>query len=66
MWAFYEHWADIPQEMRDLLNEWELDDYLDEVGAGISAIRDSRGRCEGDQHDYSYLLLEEEEYLQVV
>lgn len=63
MWAFYEHWADIPQEMRDLLNEWELDDYLDEVGAGISAVRDSRGRCEGDQHDYSYLLLEEAEDL---
>ncbi len=63
MWAFYEHWADIPQEMRDLLNEWELDDYLDEVGAGISAIRDSKGRSEGDQHDYSFLLLEEAEEL---
>ncbi|HQG04466.1 MAG TPA: hypothetical protein PK838_09140, partial [Thermoleophilia bacterium] len=42
MWAFFEHWRDIPQSVRDQLNDWEMDDYLDEVGPGIAAIRDGR------------------------
>ena len=62
LWALYEHWRDIPQEIRDLLNEWELDDYLDEVGAGISAVLEGRAR-ESDQQDYTFLLLEEAEEL---
>ncbi len=62
LWAFYEHWADIPQETRDLLNEWELDDYLDEVGAGIEAIREHR-LTESNQNDYTFLLLHEAEEL---
>ncbi|HOT24476.1 MAG TPA: 4Fe-4S binding protein [Thermoleophilia bacterium] len=62
MWAFFEHWRDIPQSVRDQLNEWEMDDYLDEVGPGIAAIRDGRP-AESDQRDNTYLLLEEAEAL---
>ncbi len=62
LWAFYEHWADIPQEIRDQLNEWELDDYLDEVGAGITAILEHHSN-DSDQRDYTFLLLEEAEEL---
>jgi Pyruvate/2-oxoacid:ferredoxin oxidoreductase delta subunit len=62
LWAFYEHWADIPQKIRDLLNEWELDDYLDEVGAGISAVLENRA-IENGQQGYTFLLLQEAEQL---
>lgn len=62
LWALYEHWRDVPDEIRTRLNEWELDDYLEEVGAGITTIREGRSN-ESDQHDYSYLLLEEAEEL---
>lgn len=62
LWALYEHWADIPHEIRELLNEWELNFYLEEVGPGIKALADER--CEdSDQADYTYLLLEEAEEL---
>jgi Pyruvate/2-oxoacid:ferredoxin oxidoreductase delta subunit len=62
LWALYEHWADVPQEIRDLLNEWELNDYLAEVGAGIQAVLDNRLE-DSDQQDYTFLLLEEAEAL---
>ena len=62
LWALYEDWRDVPDEIRMLLNDWELDDYLDEVGAGIAAIREGRA-AESDQLDYTYLLLDEAEAL---
>ncbi len=62
IWALYEDWRDVPPEVRDLLNEWELEDYLEEVGAGIEAVREGRG-ADGDQQDYTFLLLDEAEAL---
>jgi Pyruvate/2-oxoacid:ferredoxin oxidoreductase delta subunit len=62
IWALYEDWRDVPSEVRDQLNEWELDDYLEEVGAGIQAVREGRN-AESDQQDYTYLLLAEAEEL---
>lgn len=62
IWALYEDWRDVPPAIRELLNAWELDDYLDEVGAGITAVREGRPD-ESDQLDYTYLLLEEAEEL---
>ncbi len=62
LWALFEDWRDIPAEVRRLLNEWELADYLDEVGAGVQAIL--AGRAAGsEQRDYTYLLLAEAEQL---
>ena len=62
LWALYEDWRDIPQSVRDELNVWELDDYLVEVGDGIASVREGRS-TEGDQQDYTFLLLEEAEEL---
>jgi Pyruvate/2-oxoacid:ferredoxin oxidoreductase delta subunit len=62
LWALYEDWRDVPAGIRDLLNEWELADYLVEVGEGIAAVRDGRN-ADGDQQDYTYLLLAEAEAL---
>jgi Pyruvate/2-oxoacid:ferredoxin oxidoreductase delta subunit len=62
LWALYEHWRDVPTDVRTLLNEWQLQVYLDDVGAGIRALRDGRPD-ESDQADYAYLLLDEAEAL---
>lgn len=62
IWALYEGWYDVPQEVRDQLNAWELDDYLEEVGAGIRAVREGRPD-DSDQRDYTFLLLDEAEAL---
>lgn len=59
-WAFFEHWADIPAEIRTQLNDWELSYYIEEVGPGIRALLDGHPE-ESDQGDYTYLLLEEAE-----
>ena len=50
------------RQIRDELNVWELDDYLVEVGDGIASVREGRN-AEGDQLDYTFLLLEEAEEL---
>ncbi len=62
LWALFEDWRDISPEIRRQLNEWELDDYLAEVGGGIAAVLAGE-TAQGDQRDYSYLLLHEAEQL---
>jgi len=62
IWALFEDWRDIPPEVRRQLNEWELDDYLDEVGAGIGAVLSGQTDS-SDQRDYTFLLLHEAEEL---
>ncbi len=62
LWALFEDWRDIPPEIRHELNEWELADYLGEVGAGIEAILEGH-EGDSDQRDYTFLLLEEAEQL---
>ena len=63
LWALFEDWRDITPEIRRELNEWELDDYLAEVGDGIAAGARWRDGGESDQRDYSYVLLDEAEQL---
>jgi Pyruvate/2-oxoacid:ferredoxin oxidoreductase delta subunit len=62
LWALFEDWHDIPPDVRLQLNEWEIADYLAEVGAGIEAILEGHDE-ESDQRDYTYLLLDEAEQL---
>ena len=62
MWAFFEGGCDLPAEVRRQLNEWELADYIDEIGPGVEAIRDGRA-AQSDQADYTFLLLDEAEAL---
>jgi Pyruvate/2-oxoacid:ferredoxin oxidoreductase delta subunit len=62
MWAFFEGWRDLPDDVRFELNRWELASYIEDVGAGVEAVRDGRP-AEGDQADYTFLLLDEAEDL---
>jgi len=62
MWAFFEGWCDLPADVRRRLNEWELADYVGEIGPGVEAVRDGRA-AESDQGDYTFLLLDEAETL---
>jgi Pyruvate/2-oxoacid:ferredoxin oxidoreductase delta subunit len=62
IWALFEGYTDVPSETRRSLNEWELDDYLLEVGPGIEKLAES-GPDTGDQSDYTFLLLEEAEQM---
>ena len=62
MWAFFEGWCDLPDDVRQRLNEWELASYIDEIGPGVEAMRDGRAP-ESDQRDYTFLLLDEAETL---
>jgi Pyruvate/2-oxoacid:ferredoxin oxidoreductase delta subunit len=60
IWALFEGFTDVPPDVRRALNEWELDDYLLEVGPGIENLAKS-GPDDSDQSDYTFLLLEEAE-----
>jgi len=60
IWATFEGWKDIPADVAERLNEWELEHYTARVAADVTALRDGRGRLGGDA-DLSYLLLEEAE-----
>jgi Pyruvate/2-oxoacid:ferredoxin oxidoreductase delta subunit len=62
MWALFEGWLDVPASARRRLNEWELADYISQVGPGVEAVRDDRPE-RGDQGDYTFLLLQEAEAL---
>jgi Pyruvate/2-oxoacid:ferredoxin oxidoreductase delta subunit len=60
IWALFEGYTGIPSDVRRALNEWELDDYLLEVGPGIQNLAKG-GPENSDQSDYTFLLLEEAE-----
>jgi Pyruvate/2-oxoacid:ferredoxin oxidoreductase delta subunit len=60
MWAFFEGWHDVPSEVRQQLNSWELDDYVREISPAVAAVRGGR---DSDRLDYSFLLLKEAEEL---
>ena len=60
IWALFEGYTDVPPEVRRALNEWELDDYLLEVGPGIENLAKA-GSENSDQSDYTFLLLGEAE-----
>jgi Pyruvate/2-oxoacid:ferredoxin oxidoreductase delta subunit len=61
VWAIFEGWKDVPREVADRLNEWELDDYASRIATDLEALK--RGETAGGEADLSYLLLEEAEQL---
>ncbi len=62
IWATFEGWKDIPTEVAERLNDWELDHYAAGIAPAVTALRDGRDRPAGDA-DLSYLLLDEAEAL---
>ena len=52
MWAFFEGWCDLPDDVRRRLNEWELADYIGKIGPGVEAMRDGRA-AESDQSSFT-------------
>jgi ferredoxin len=60
IWATFEGWKDIPADVAERLNEWELEHYTARVSADVTALRDGCDQPGGDA-DLSYLLLGEAE-----
>ena len=60
IWATFEGWKDIPTDVAERLNDWELEHYAAGIAPAVTALRDGRDRPGGDA-DLSYLLLEEAE-----
>jgi Pyruvate/2-oxoacid:ferredoxin oxidoreductase delta subunit len=57
-WAMFEGWKDVPLVVRRKLADWDVDFYKEEIRPGVEAVRDGR---EGDQGEYTYVLLHEGE-----
>ena len=57
-WAMFEGWKDVPLAVHRRLADWDADHYTETIRAGVEAVRDGR---EGDQGDYTYVLLREAE-----
>jgi ferredoxin len=62
VWAIFEGWKDVPDDVAEQINEWELDAYAAAVGSDLAAIRRGTLR-QGGEAGYSYLLLSEAEEL---
>ena len=62
IWAIFEGWKDVPEELRAELNRWEQDAYLERKRPQIEALR---AGLEPDPHleNSEYLLLHEAEAL---
>ena len=54
----FEGWKDVPLAVHRRLADWDADHYAETLRAGVEAVRDGR---EGDQGDYTYVLLHEAE-----
>jgi Pyruvate/2-oxoacid:ferredoxin oxidoreductase delta subunit len=57
-WAMFEGWKDVPLAVHRQLADWDVDSYAEKIRPGVEAVRDGR---EGDQGDYTYVLLHEAE-----
>jgi ferredoxin len=57
-WAMFEGWKDVPLAVHRRLAEWDVASYSEKIRPGVEAVRDAR---EGDQGDYTYVLLREAE-----
>ena len=57
-WAMFEGWKDVPLAVHRQLADWDADSYAEKIRDGVEAVRDGR---EGDQRDYTYVLLHEAE-----
>ena len=62
VWAIFEGWKDVPVEIADRVNQWELDAYVDAVGPDLTAMREGT-LTHGGEAGYSYVLLPEAEEL---
>lgn len=62
VWAIFEGWKDVPADIAEQVNEWELESYTEGVGADLVAIREGTLQ-QGGEADYSYVLLPEAEEL---
>jgi ferredoxin len=60
IWAMFEGWKDIPEDVAERLCDWELEHYTTRIAADVTAFRDGR-RPAGEGADLTYLLLEEAE-----
>lgn len=59
LWAVFEGFKDLTDEIRDKLNEWELDHYIERHGAHLEAVRQSNDPDCIDDVTPRYLLLNE-------
>ena len=62
VWAIFEGWKDVPDDVAERVNRWELETYVDSIRADLMAIKEGRP-AEGGEAAYSYLLLPEAEEL---
>jgi ferredoxin len=62
VWAIFEGWKDVPDDVAERINQWELDAYAGSIGADLLAVKEGRS-AEGGEAAYSYLLLPEAEEL---
>ena len=62
VWALFEGWKDVPDDIAERINEWELEEYAGSIGADLVAIREGR-LAQGGEAAYTYLLLPEAEEL---
>jgi ferredoxin len=62
VWAIFEGWKDVPDDVAEQVNEWEFDAYADAIGPDMVAIRQGTLR-QGGEAGYSYVLLSEAEEL---
>jgi Pyruvate/2-oxoacid:ferredoxin oxidoreductase delta subunit len=58
IWAMFEGWKDVPLAVRRRLANWDVDYYAENIRPGVEAVRDGG---DGDQGDYTYVLLGEAE-----
>ena len=60
IWALFEGWKDVPEGIRDQLNAWELDSYIDHVAGRVEQLKSGANRSPGQIYP-TYLLLHEAE-----
>ncbi len=62
VWAIFEGWKDVPDDVAEQVDQWELESYADSMRADLMAIKEGRP-AESGEAAYSYLLLPEAEEL---
>ncbi len=58
IWALFEGWKDVPENVREALNEWELEHYVAHVRPQIETLKRGEPRRPGQIYP-TYLLLPE-------
>ena len=62
IWALFESWQDIPDDIKYLLNSWEIDYYQDQHRSMVEDLKQNRPRDTTERWP-EYLLLQEAEAL---